>query len=183
MSDSQHKPESEGSDDEERRSRRLRVIVGIISAIIILLLLLQFCQFKPDRVVEQRSERPAQPTAEPAEFTKAEKPVCTPDDDCVVVARVSPGHRGERIDVLINPNLDDPIANWSRCLDAFMVCIGDGGAPDACLADAPCDDSCKTDALAALTGVVDVEAGLDVFEGFYVRPDAACYPAAGQGGP
>jgi hypothetical protein len=77
----------------------------------------------------------------------------------------------------VNPNVDDPIAQWGLCLDEVMTCLEAGGAAMDC-ADtaATCPALCAQEFRARAEGLSEESQRIAAFEAVFVQPGAPCRP-------
>ena len=94
---------------------------------------------------------------------------------CIELANDHYGHIGD-VEWMVNPDVDDPIAQWGDCLQSFVDCMDGGGEPMACSQSSECPEACQREFSRRVEGVEDEEAQLDVFEAVYILDEAPCLP-------
>ncbi len=114
-----------------------------------------------------------------AKTTVPYDPACA--TDCEVVGMITPGHRGPTMPVAINPHVDDPIAQWAVCIDAFTQCMEVEHAPLACMAKGTCPNACKSAYDTEASQPSDLEGQLRVFQEMFLNEGAYCRPTAEAG--
>jgi hypothetical protein len=88
-------------------------------------------------------------------------------------------HHGADLHMLVNPRVDDAIAQWGDCLQSFTDCVGaDTTAITQCAARSACPASCRAAFASQAAGESDPRRLLDIFESIFVRDGAMCRPAA-----
>ena len=87
-----------------------------------------------------------------AESTVPYDPECT--SECEVLGELADtAHGAPAVTVSVNPNVDDPIAQWSDCLSDVMTCVQDKTDPfqplevkapvfNTCVIESQCPDPC-----------------------------------------
>ena len=94
---------------------------------------------------------------------------------CEVIEQGDFGHIGE-LTLLVNPNVDDPVAQWGDCIQSFRGCIEQGTDARACSEQSDCPESCRADYEGRIDGVSELEAQLDAFRAVYIDEGAPCLP-------
>jgi hypothetical protein len=107
-------------------------------------------------------------------------PTTTPYDPtcasgCEVIEQGDFGHIGE-LTLLVNPNVDDPVAQWGDCIDSFRLCIEKGTDARACSERSDCPESCRADYQDRIDGVNELEAQLEAFQAVFIDVGAPCLP-------
>lgn len=153
--------EADNSPDEPRRNG---LIAGVILALVLLALLIWWLLSGP-------------PTVEWEETTVPYDPAC--ETDCEIVGSVTPGHRGTPQALRLNPNVDDPIAQWAGCVQTFTECME--ATPDvmACVEQGPCPAACKSEFARVASAAPDMDARLDAFAQTFLGEGAFCRPEEG----
>ena len=95
--------------------------------------------------------------------------------DCEVVEEGNYGHIGE-LQLLVNPDIDDPIAQWGDCIESFTVCIDNGMDAQSCSEGSVCPEECRVEYEERLVGLSDLEAQLLAFQAVYIDEGARCVP-------
>lgn len=119
------------------------------------------------------------------------------DPDCVAGSPDCPlfiepfvvGHGGSGSETALTlyavsyPGLDDPVAQWGRCMDTVLACLmpSEGAAPAeradalrACVAGSDCPEACRTRFAERAQG--DLAQAAAEFETLFVAEDAWCAP-------
>ncbi len=153
----------------------LALLVVLIAAIAALFLFFQYADAPPDDLW--------------TEGTYTADPECDPESaECAILLPPVPaGHgsdgTGPAISLVTYPDLDDPVAQWGRCMDTVFACLGppdDASAAEragrlrACVAGAECPQACL-DRYAGQAGG-DLDAAVNAFERIFVAEDAWCAP-------
>lgn len=181
MKTGEETPETNGTASGDRKDWRLPVFAGLavllaVSAIMTgLFLYFQHTNAPPDDLW--------------AEATYTVDPDCDPESaECyILLPPVPAGHgsdgTGPSISLVAYPDLDDPIAQWGRCMDTVFACLGppDAASPAeragrlrACVAAAECPQACLDRYAAQADG--DLNAAVNAFERIFVAEDAWCAP-------
>jgi len=113
-----------------------------------------------------------------APTTVAYDPSCA--SGCEVVEEGDYGHIGE-LRLLVNPDVDDPIAQWGDCIESFTVCIDNGMDARSCSEGSVCPDECRAEYEGRLVGLSGLEAELRAFQAVYVDEGAPCLPPINEG--
>jgi hypothetical protein len=101
-------------------------------------------------------------------------PACT---GCQEVGRAAMGHHGEQvISLLVDPAVDDPVAQWGDCVEAVLTCLEGGGGMRACAGSEACPAGCRQRFDDETAGVLDEVALKEAFEGVYITRGAPCRP-------
>lgn len=147
------------------KQKRYGVIAGVAAAFAFLLLLFWWLFTGPALV-------------EWAETTVPFDPECAAD--CEIVGYVTPGHRGTPQPLLLNPNVDDPIAQWGRCVQSFTDCMDT--TPDAlvCIDQGSCPSACKSEYTRLAAAATDLDAHLQAFAEIFLDEGAYCRPEDGS---
>lgn len=143
-------------------ANRLRLIQAGVAVGVVLVLLLLWWLLRSSGSVEW------------AETTVPYDPTCA--TDCEVVGMISPGHRGAVMPLAVNPNVDDPIAQWADCIDTFTQCMEATPDPLACMAGGSCPDACRSAYAAEVSTVPGLEGQLRVFQEMFLDDEAFCRP-------
>jgi hypothetical protein len=107
--------------------------------------------------------------------TRPYDPTCA--EGCEELLTGSDPHAGG-LRVMLDPLVDDPVAQWGDCVGEVVACLSEGGEPRPCVAGAGlCPSSC--------VALYDREAGafadrdelLDAFERVFIDEGAPCAPA------
>ncbi|MBK7585272.1 MAG: hypothetical protein IPI67_34425 [Myxococcales bacterium] len=64
--------------------------------------------------------------------------------DCEEVGKVNLPHMGEAR-LMANSRVDDPTAQWTRCVNGILDCIEETRDESACVAKSSCPGPCKAD--------------------------------------
>lgn len=98
---------------------------------------------------------------------------------CEEIGAVSLPHMGEA-KLMVNPRVDDPEAQWSRCVHGIMDCIEETRDETACVTKSSCPAPCKADYKAHLgkLGSTDLAARWSALRAVFVSPTSRCAPAA-----
>ncbi|WP_300543150.1 hypothetical protein [Maricaulis sp.] len=112
-------------------------------------------------------------------------PECS--EGCEVFRDQIPAGHGGRYDaqltLLVDPDLDDPIAQWSDCVDSVFTCLGtDAPRDDAgraghlrgCVAQSACPDPCRQRYASRSGGGLD--GAVEAFGTIFLEEDAWCAP-------
>jgi len=92
---------------------------------------------------------------------------------CEVVGEGALAHLGD-VQVMIDPGLDDPEAQWVTCLNGFMDCLDASGDDfDGCMASSTCPEPCKQDYAERAEGATAI-GKLEAVEAVFVAPDGRC---------
>lgn len=111
-----------------------------------------------------------------AATTTAYDPACT---DCDVLGDGYDNHLGD-VRVLVDPAVDDAIAQWARCTFAVTACVDTearaGRALSSCLTVDACPEACRDAATAAAQGTdgMDYAAMHGAITSVYFAPDGVC---------
>ena len=150
------------TNEEVSGANRLRLIqAGVVVGIVLLLFLLWWF-FRASGSVEW------------AETTIPYDPTCA--TDCEVVGMIAPGHRGSVMPLAVNPNVDDPIAQWAGCIDTFTQCMEADRDPLACMAGGNCPDACRSAYEEEASKTPDLEGQLRIFQEMFLDDEAFCRP-------
>lgn len=181
MKTKEETPEADGTAPGGSRGWRVPVLAGLailvaVSAVIAgLFLYFQHADAPPDDLW--------------AEAIVTADPECDPETaECdILLPPVPAGHgsdgSGPAISLVTYPDLDDPIAQWGRCMDTVFTCLGppdDASAEEragrlrACVAGAECPQACL-DRYAGQAGG-DLDAAVTAFQRIFVAEDAWCAP-------
>lgn len=99
---------------------------------------------------------------------------------CIELERTAPlGHSEAQIRLRINPDVDDPIAQWGDCLESVIACFERDGALGPCVEQATCPTECKALFRERAANAANEDARVDAFEAVLVDSDAPCRPADG----
>lgn len=114
-------------------------------------------------------------------------PTSTPyDPDCVSGCQVLEegefGHLGA-VSLSLNPDVDDPVAQWGDCIESFRDCVAGGGKVGSCSESSLCPEDCKADVAARLVGETEIGAQLAAFKAVYLDEAAPCLPPVGEVSP
>ncbi len=112
-----------------------------------------------------------------AETTVPYDPTC--ETDCEIVGYVTPGHRGTPEPLRLNPNVDDPIAQWAGCIQTFTECMDETPDVLACVDQGPCPLVCKAEFVRVAEAATDLDARLDAFSKTFLDEGAFCRPEEG----
>ena len=99
----------------------------------------------------------------------------TPDtqckEDCEQLSSLAPGHKGEKIQLVYNPRINDEIAQWGDCLDTVMRCKKDkNNSFRDCVSTSSCPQACKK-AIKEDTRPDDI-----AFEALFINNGGLCVP-------
>ena len=101
---------------------------------------------------------------------------------CEEIAVRTLDHVGLQVRVLTNAAADDPISQWSDCVQSMMRCIDAGGAPAQCGSESACPVACRRELarLAAQQNVDPTDEGslLDLFEALFIESGGPCGPGS-----
>lgn len=95
--------------------------------------------------------------------------------DCEEIGTMSLPHMGEAT-LLRNSRVNDPEAQWSRCVTGILDCIEQGKDESACVSSSKCPDPCKGDYQAHIDalGTADVKAKWAAIRAVFVTPTSRC---------
>lgn len=107
------------------------------------------------------------------------------EDDCISLGTVGQSHGSAPVELLYNPAVDDPIAQWGDCLENIFVCMKPDENIDAtpdekaaiinsCVASSICPVQCN-DKFDAISGS-SIDRVLQAFDDVFIGPTAWCLP-------
>jgi hypothetical protein len=152
------------SEKQPENPRRGGLIASIVGGLVLLVLLIWWLLSGPA-------------TVEWAETTVPFDPAC--ETDCEIVGYVTPGHGGTPEPLRLNPNVDDPIAQWAGCVQTFTECMEETPDVLACVNDGSCPSACKTEFARVAENANDLDARLDAFSKVFLDEGAFCRPEEG----
>lgn len=99
-------------------------------------------------------------------------PTCA---DCKEIGTTSLPHMGE-MRVLTPEGVNDPVAQWSRCVNGILDCIEKTKDESACVESSSCPGACKNDYRAHLEnlGRSDFDARWNSLRAVFVSPTSRC---------
>ncbi len=97
---------------------------------------------------------------------------------CEELGTVMLSHLGEA-KLMVDRNVDDPEAQWTRCVNDILDCVEETKDESACVAKSGCPKACKADYEARLSalGQSDLSARWSALRAVFVSPTSRCAPA------
>lgn len=138
---------------------------GHLVPVMVACVLLVACDTQPQTPTQ--TDSPWAPTTTPYD------PAC--NNGCVTIDSFESQHIGDFI-VLENQDVDDPVAQWDRCVREVSDCLVESGELSGCVAASACPQEC-IDAFDAQPGASgDLEAQGQAFEAVFITEGARCVP-------
>lgn len=111
-------------------------------------------------------------------------PACA--ENCEMAGSLGSSHGSPPLDLVFNPKVDDPVAQWGDCVQSVFVCLQAGTSPDmddvskaqnarTCVAQSICPQLCR-DAYAK-QAAASPGAAQQAFEDIFISETASCRPA------
>ena len=88
-------------------------------------------------------------------------------------------HTGVELEVVYNPAIDDPLAQWGDCMDSVLGCLKSGDDFDlpGCTAQSICPESCRSEYARRVEGVADKTTLVRTFQALFITKGAPCMPS------
>ena len=90
-------------------------------------------------------------------------------------------HSRYALAIVHDPRVDDPIAQWSRCISSSLFCLQTPDSdPKVCVGRAVCPERCKEIFRSKTAELNERAEVLNAFEEVFINVDAPCRPAPEQ---
>jgi hypothetical protein len=95
--------------------------------------------------------------------------------DCKDLGTTSLPHVGEVV-VLRDERVDDPVAQWGKCVNGILDCVEKTKDESKCVADSTCPAPCKDDYRSHIQklGRSDFDARWNALKAVFVAPTSRC---------